>query len=313
MARRLLHSGATLEVDAGKRVRGSARGCRSKVGRPVWRARYCPGAAPWEEPGSVRAADIGTVARCRCRRNRAGPGRELCPGPHYICRSPLSQEPHHRHDRRAPELDHQGRREALQHERLGPGLLPGELRGARHRASRHQSEARARPVPARDGPERPGRRAAVAAPLLRHPPLPDSRARFGVPERHQGIRLRGHLHHRLPGEGEPAAPRGAGDRRVRRPARRGPRVRQQARAPGHPRPQREHQPPHRLQRLQGRGVHAAGAHGAEARAHRDDRAGAAHRARGPAQGGRRDGRAAHGGGPGQARHRGLRSVGQERW
>ena len=131
-------------------------------------------------------------------------------------------------------------------------------------------------------------------------------------QRHQGIRLRGHLHHRLPGEGEPAAPRGAGDRGVRRPARRGPRVRQQARAPGHPRPQREHRPPHRLQRLQGRGVHAPGAHGAEARAQGDDRAGAAHRARGPAQGGRRDGRAADGGRPGQARHRGLRPVGQER-
>ena len=52
------------------------------------------------------------------------------------------------------------------------------------------------------------------------------------------------------------------------PARRGPRVRQQAGAPGHPRPQREHQPPHRLQRLQGRGVHAAGPHGPEARATR---------------------------------------------
>ena len=268
---------------------------------PLQRCKRKPGAVL----GAVRGpADRRLVTRCGARatalerhrgRRPARPGlhkQELCKGPHYICRSPLLQEPHHRHHRRAPELDHQGRREALQHERLGPGLFPGQRRGPRHRASRHQPEARARPVPARDGPERPGRRAPTAAPLLRHPPLPDSRARVGVPERHQGIRLRGHLHHGLSGQGESAAPRGAGDRGVRRAARRGPRVRQQAGAPGHPRPQREHQPSHRLQWLQGRGVHAAGPHGPEARPHRDDRARAADRARGPAQGGRRDGRAA---------------------
>src|SRR6185312_12443640 len=69
-------------------------------------------------------------------------------------------------------------------------------------------------------------------------------------------------------------------------------------------------PSHRLQRLQGRGVHAAGSHGPAPRAHRDDRAGAAERARGPAQGGGGDGRSAHGGGAGQARDRGLRLLDQ---
>ncbi len=198
----------------------------------------------------------------------------------------------HRHYRRPAGLDRQGRREALQHERLGPGLLPGQRGRPRHRAPRREPEARARSLPARDGPERAGRRAPAAAPLLRHPALPDRGALGRVRQRDQGIRLRGDLHHGLSGEGQPAAPRGAGDRRVRRAPRRGPRVRQQARAPGDPRAQREHQPPHRLQRLQGRGVHAAGPHGPEARAHGDDRAGAAQRAGGAAQGGRRDGRAA---------------------
>ena len=53
-------------------------------------------------------------------------------------------------------------------------------------------------------------------------------------------------------------------------------------------PQREHQSSHRLQRVQGRGVHAAGPDGPEAGTLGDDRAGAAQRAGGAAQGGRRD-------------------------
>ena len=219
---------------------------------------------------------------------------------------------HSHHRRRTPGLVDQGRREALQHERLGTGLLPRERGRARHRASRCQQEARAGSLPAGHGSQCPGGGAAAAASLLRHPALAHPVPRVGVRPRHQGVRLRGHLHHGVSGEGESAAPRGAGDRRVRRPARRGPGVRQQARAAGHPRPQREHQPPDRLQRLQGRGVHAAGPHGPEARAHGDDRARAAERARRAAQGGRRDGRAAHRRRPREARHRGLRAVGQER-
>ena len=276
--------GPAVEADGAGTAAGRARAPR------LWRPRYWRGAA-----------------RASARREEIAPPTTL----HLPLA--LSPEPHHRHHRRrTPGLDHQGRREALQHERLGTGLFPGERRRARHRASRRQSEARARPLPAGHGPERPGRRASAAAPLLRHPALAHPVARRASSPRHQGVRLRGQLHHGVSGQGQPAAPRGAGDRRVRRPARRGARVRQQARAAGHPRPQREHQPPHRLQRLQGRGVHAAGPDGPEARAHGDDRAGAAERARGAAQGGRRDGRAAHRRRAGQARHRRLGPLGQER-
>ena len=133
-----------------------------------------------------------------------------------------------------------------------------------------------------------------------------------VQQRHQGVRLRRHLHHGLPGQGEPAAARRAGDRGVRHAPRRRARVRQQAGAAGGAGAQREHQSPHRLQRLQGRGVHAPGPHGPEAGPHGDDRAGAAERAGGAAQGGRRDGGHAHRRRPHQAGHRRLRPLGQER-
>ena len=189
-----------------------------------------------------------------------------------------------------PGLDRKGRGEALQHERMGPRLLPHQRRRPRHRAPGCQPEARARSLPPRHRSPRPGRGPAAAAPLLRHPEVADRGALGRVLQRDQGIRVRGELHHRLPGEGQPAAPRGAGDRGVRRALRRGPRVREQARAPGGARPQRGHPASHRLQRLQGRGVHAAGPDGPEAGPHRDDRAGAAQRAGRPAQGGRRDGR-----------------------
>ena len=291
-------------------------------GQRELRAHFGPGETP-----SNPLAPGGMANRCRCLHPRCGRAAVATPLLGSFCSapatpfpglrlqfvpSPFSQEPHHRHDRRPAQLDHQGRREALQHERLGSGLLPDQRGRARHRPPRRQSQARTRSLQPRDGPERAGRGSAAAAPLLRHPALPDRGARGRVRERDQGIRLRGHLHHGLSGEGEPAAPRGAGDRGVRRPPRRGPRVRQQARAPGGAGAEREHQPSHRLQRLQGRGVHAAGPHGPEARPHRDDRAGAAQRAGGAAQGRRRDGRPAHGRRPDQARHRGVRPVGQER-
>ena len=112
-----------------------------------------------------------------------------------------------------------------------------------------------------------------------------------VRQRDQGVRVRGELHHRLPDQGQPAAPRGGGDRGVRRAATA--LASSAAASPSSRRcwaSTRQHPTSHRLQRLQGRGVHAAGPDGPEARPHGDGRARAAQRARRPAQGGRRDGR-----------------------
>ena len=186
----------------------------------------------WQATGAADGAECKKCELPQAQRVRSGRrGRDrsavssavaqvpLPVGPYHITMRFLSNlvEPLHHHYRRPSGLDHQRRREAVQHARLGPGIFPRQRRGARHRAPRRQQEARARSLPAGHGPERPGRRAPAPASFLRHPAIQDSGARHRVRQRHQGVRLRGHLHHGLSGQGEPAAARDAGDRRVRGP------------------------------------------------------------------------------------------------
>ncbi len=114
----------------------------------------------------------------------------------------------------------------------------------------------------------------------------------------------GELHHGVPHQGQPAAPRGGGDRGVRRAARGGAGGGEQAGAAGRAGPHRAHGPPDRVQRLQGRGVHAAGPDGPEAGPQGAHRHREAERGGDAAARGGRDGRGAHAGRAHQAhRHR----------
>ena len=196
---------------------------------------------------------------------------------------------------------------------MGRRLLRRQRRGPRHRApGQGPSRPHDRPVRDHERPRGAGHRAPGAAALLGHPPLahrgPHDALRAGA----RGVRLHRRLHDRVPDQGQPAAPRRRRDRRVREGDARRPRVRQQAGAPGDPRPRRRHRPPDRLQRLQGRGVHAPRPHGAEARPQGVHRDRAAERDRRAAPGRRRDGRDADGGRADQARVARLRPLEGER-
>ncbi|CAA9350118.1 MAG: Biosynthetic arginine decarboxylase, partial [uncultured Gemmatimonadetes bacterium] len=206
------------------------------------------------------------------------------------------------------EVEHRRFPRAVQRGRLGNRLLRHQRQGARLRAPHQGPGPRPGPVRAGHRPGSPGRGAAAAAAVQRHPANAHREPGRALRHGHPRLRLPGRLHHRLPHQGEPAAPRGRRDRGVRRASRGGAGGGEQARAAGGTGAHRAHGPPDRVQRLQGRGVHAAGADGPEAGPPRGDRHRKAGRGRRPPARGRRHGGGAHGRRAHQAFRHGLRAL-----
>ena len=161
----------------------------------------------------------------------------------------------------------------------GYGFFGGEQQGPPGSASHPGREPQLRRLRDRPAPAQEGRRHA-ADPALPPDPLGAGHGtERGLPQGHAGIRVRGRLPGRLPGEVQPdqGSRRPGGEIRLQVPLRAGSRL--QARA--HDRP--VHEPAsgrlRHLQRVQGRDLHpdgAAGPQGRPQRAHHrreDDRAG----------------------------------------
>ena len=174
---------------------------------------------------------------------------------------------------------------------MGPRLLPHQPRRPRHRAPGRQPEARARSLPPGHGSPRPGRRACrccSASPTSCKSRIEALSGEFGNAIKEFGyegsyttvypvkVNQQRHVVQEIV---EFGAPYGVGLECGSKPELQAVLGLNEGSTASH-----------RLQRLQGRGVHAAGPDGPEAGPHGDGRAGAAQRAGRPAQGGRRDGR-----------------------
>ena len=205
-------------------------------------------------------------------------------------------------------------RDALQHRGLGHRLLRHQRAGTRRRSARSRPSRRASSTCSSSRTISRSRASALPV-LLRFSDILRSRIESLTERFERAIEefeYDGRLHDGVSDQGEPAAPRRRRDRRIRQGARRRPRVRQQAGAAGGARSGRAHGSHHRLQRLQGRGVHAPRPHGPEARAPGVHRARAAERSRRPAQVADELGVDADGRRPHQAAFGGIGAVGEER-
>ncbi len=181
-------------------------------------------------------------------------------------RASFIQRSGHEHERNPAEMDHRGLRRNLRHPVLEPGLLLHQRSGPRGVPPAGPGGGLHRPERARRRGGAAGNRASFAGSFLGHSEEPRGGTARGLQERDHGVRLQSRVSRRLPHQGQPAPLRGRGDRAVRPALPLRPGGWLQARAAGGDGHPRRRGSAHRVQWVQGRGVHRDRAHVLQARA-----------------------------------------------